>query len=248
MRIAYREAKMAEMTEEMGERLMEKEREAGDNGILGAKSRVGLLTMKGMPWSQQENESMLWYDRFSIHYLPLEIGNRSIAKAYSLHCGKQQSAAPPDWYTMRKKWDWFGRAAAYDVARNEQRREMLDSVGVAIEDEIKEALLIGLRAAVERIESIEYGASGLDVKTAMGAIPRMAKELQDIYGVGKKAGATRSIEELLAGLPKGLGQRVMIYIDQRQQAQLPANVRGEIVEGEVREVDVVLSKRDKKLI
>jgi len=241
---------MAAMTEEVGERLMEKERDAGDNGILGAKSRVRLLTMEGMPWSQQENETLKWYERFSVYYLPLELGNRSIAKAYALYSGKPQPAAPPDWYEMRRKWDWEGRAAAYDVARTEQRKEMIDGVGIAIEDEIKEALLIALRAAVKRISAIELeGADGLDVKTAMGAIPRMAKELQDIYGVGKKAGATRSIEELLSGLPKGLGQRVMIYIDQRQQAQLPANARGEIVEGEARVVDdVALSKRDKKLI
>ena len=240
---------MAEMTVEMGEKLIEREREGGDGGILGAKSRVGLLTMEGVPWSQQENETLKWYERFSVYWLPLEIGNRSVAKAYALYSGKPQPAAPPDWYDMRKKWDWDGRAAAYDVARTDQRKEMLDSVGVAIEDEIKEALLIALRAAVKRVSAIELeGAEGLDVKTAMGAIPRMAKELQDIYGVGKKAGATRSIEELLSGLPKGLGQRVMIYIDQRQQAQLPANTRGEIVEGEVREVEVAKSKRDKKLI
>ena len=206
--------------------------------------------MEGVPWSQQENESLKWYERFSVYYLPLEIGNRSIAKAYALYSGKPQPAAPPDWYTMREKFDWFGRAAAYDVARTEQRKEMIDGVGLAIEDEIKEGLLIALRAAVKRIAAIELeGADGLDVKTAMSAIPRMAKELQDIYGVGKKAGATRSIEEVLSALPKGLVQNLFFMIDQRNQAQLPANTRGEIVEGEAREVeDVVLSKRDTKLI
>lgn len=240
---------MAEMTEEMGAMLINGEREKGDNGVLGAKSRVGLLTMEDVPWSQKENESLLWYERFSVYWLPLELGNRSVAKAYALWSGKPQPAAPPDWYKMRKKWDWDGRAAAYDVARNEQRREMLDSVGVAIEDEIKGALLLALRAAVQRIEKIELeGADGLDVKTAMAAIPRMARELQDIYGVGKKAGATRSLEELLAGFPKGLNQRIFLYIDQRNQAQLPANTRGEIVDGEARVVETARSKRDTKLI
>ena len=109
---------------------------------------------------------------------------------------------------------------------------------VAIEDEIKEALLIGLRAAVNRIEIIgEKGVADLDVKTAMSAIPRLAKELQDIYGVGKKAGATKHVEEILSLLPLGIQQKVMIIIDQRQQAQLPANTRGEIIDGEVRELE-----------
>ena len=122
---------------------------------------------------------------------------------------------------------------------------MLDSIGEEIEDEIKESLLIGLRAAVSRIESIEYGESGLDVKTAMSAIPRLAKELQDIYGVGKKAGATRQAEDILALLPLGIQQKVMIIIDQRQQAQLPANTRGEIVEGEVKELEPARVRKKK---
>ncbi|GAI50226.1 unnamed protein product, partial [marine sediment metagenome] len=166
-------------------------------------------------------------DRFSIYYLPLGLGNRSMAKAYGVYSGKRQPAAPPDWYKMRDKWDWEARADAYDVAVSQQRRELMDSVGAAIEDEVKESLLIGLRAAVARIESIgEEGVTGLDVKTAMNAIPRMAKELQDIYGVGKKAGMAQGLEAFLDGIPKALAQGVMMYIENSQQAQLPANVRG----------------------
>ena len=45
------------------------------------------------------------------------------------------------------------------------------------------------------------------------------------------------MEEILSLLPLGIQQKVMIIIDQRQQAQLPANTRGEIIEGEVRELE-----------
>ncbi len=251
MRVKFREEKMAAMTEEMGEKLMENEEERGGNGLLGKKGRVRLLTMAGVAWSQMENETLKWYERFSVYYLPLEIGNRSVAKAYALYSGKPQPAAPPDWYRMRKKWDWEGRAAAYDIARTDQRKEMLDDVGLAIEDEIKGALLIGLRAAVERIERIgEKGITDMDTKTAMAAIPRLAKELQDVYGVGKKAGATKSIEGFLAALPKALAQGVMLYIERSQQAQLPANTRGDIVEGKVVKLEParLVKKRENKLI
>ena len=122
---------------------------------------------------------------------------------------------------------------------------MLDTIGEEIEDEIKESLLLGLRAAVARIEAIEYGESGLDVKTAMSAIPRLAKELQDIYGVGKKAGSAKHVEEILAALPLGIAQKVMQLVDQRQQAQLPTNTRGEIIDGEVRELEPVRMSRKK---
>jgi len=64
--------------------------------------------------------------------------------------------------------------------------------------------------------------------------------------VGKKAGSAKHVEEILASLPLGLTQKVMILIDQRQQAQLPANTRGEIIEGEVRELEPVRVTRAKK--
>ena len=234
LRMAFREDKVSEMAEEMADEVM-----AGtdDGGVLGKGARVRLLTMDGQAWSQRQGEELKWYDRFSVYYLPLDLNNRSLARAYALYSGKAQPAAPPDWYKELRKNDWIERAEAYDMARSQQRREMLDSIGEEIEDEIKEALLIGLRASVARIESIEYGEAGLDVKTAMSAIPRLAKELQDIYGVGKKAGATKHVEEILSLLPLGIQQKVMIIIDQRQQAQLPTNTRGEIIEGEVRELE-----------
>ena len=235
LRMAFREDKVSEMAEEMADTVM-----AGtdDGGVLGKGARVRLLTMDGQAWSQRQGEELKWYDRFSVYYLPLDLNNRSLARAYGLYSGKSQPAAPPDWYKELRKNDWIERAEAYDMARSQQRREMLDSIGEEIEDEIKEALLIGLRASVWRVEAINNkGVPDMDIKTAMSAIPRLAKELQDIYGVGKKAGATKHVEEILSLLPLGIQQKVMIIIDQRQQAQLPANTRGDIVEGEVRELE-----------
>ena len=252
LRMEFREEEMLEMTEMVADDLMDGAE--GTGGVLEKKSRVGLLTMKGQPWSQKQGETLLWYERFSVYYLPLELGNRSVARAYKIWTGKPQPAAPPDWYDARDRWDWVARANAYDVVRTEQRQEMLDTVGLAIEDEIKDALLIALRASVNRIEGLVLDSSSkeMDVKTAMASIPRLARELQDVYGVGKKAGVAKSVEDFLLALPKGLGQRVMVYIDQRQQAQLPANTRGEIVEGTVNELKparlVAKSKRDTKLI
>ena len=259
LRMEFREEEMLEMTEMVADDLMdgaEEERDGGDGGgsVLGKSSRVGLLTMKGREWSQRQGEPLKWYERFSVYYLPLELGNRSLARAYKVYSGKPQPAAPPDWYDARDRWDWEARANAYDIARTEQRQEMLDTVGLAIEDEIKDALLIALRASVNRIEGLvlDSNSEEMDVKTAMASIPRLARELQDVYGVGKKAGVAKSVEDFLLALPKGLGQRVMVYIDQRQQAQLPANTRGEVVDGKATELKparlVAKSKRDSKLI
>jgi len=248
LRMAFREEKVGKMAEEMAETVMAKTADDGGNGsVLGKGARVRLLTLPGQAWSQRVGEELKWYDRFSVYYLPLDLNNRSLARAYALYSGKAQGAAPPDWYKELRKNDWIERADAYDIARSQQRREMLDSIGEEIEDEIKESLLLGLRAAVARIEKIgEDGVADLDVKTAMSAIPRLAKELQDIYGVGKKAGSAKHVEEILALLPLGIQQKVMIIIDQRQQAQLPANTRGEIIDGEVRELEPARVSRAKK--
>ena len=244
LRMAFREEKMKAMTEEMSEKIMET---TDEEGVLGKGARVRLLTMAGQAWSQRQGEELKWYDRFSVYYLPLDLNNRSLARAYKLYSGKPQAAAPPDWYKELRKNDWIERAEAYDIARSQHRREMVDTIGEEIEDEIKESLLLGLRAAVARIESIgEKGVTGLDVKTAMSAIPRLAKELQDIYGVGKKAGAANHVEELLAAMPLGIAQRLVMIMDQRQQAQLPANTRGDIVEGEVRVLEPARVRNKKK--
>jgi len=249
LRMAFREEKVGKMAEEMADTVMAKTVNGGNGDVLGRGARVRLLTLSGQAWSQRVGEELKWYDRFSVYYLPLDLNNRSLARAYGLYSGKYQAAAPPDWYKELRKNDWIERADAYDIARSQQRREMLDSIGEEIEDEIKESLLLGLRAAVARIEKIgEKGVADLDVKTAMGAIPRLAKELQDIYGVGKKAGAAKHVEEILSALPLGIAQKVMMLVDQRQQAQLPANTRGEIIDGEVRELEParVVSARKSK--
>jgi len=96
------------------------------------------------------------------------------------------------------------------------------------------------------VESIEPGSPDLDVRTAMSAIPRFAKELQNLYGVGAKAGANRAIEDLLKALPMDMAQRVMIRIEQMQQEQLPHVIRAQdddkIIDGEVKRIAEPTSK------
>jgi len=200
-------------------------------GSLDQSARVGLLSMKGKPWSQQENEPLMWYERFIIYYLPLEMGNRGVAQAAKL-CTKSQYVSPT-WYAARDKYDWERRAAAYDKARLTHRREMIDTVDLAVEDEIKKALLVALRAAVDKV--VETDTAEIDIKTALATIPRIAKELQDVYGVGSKAGARQNIEALMAAFPRDLTQKILLVVERRQQAALPGSEKvmdsGDIVDG-----------------
>jgi len=231
---------------ELDEEAVEQMASEKDKELTRAGAGMKVLTMPGMPWSQMENEPLNWYDRFSTYYLPLGIHERSMAEAYRIYSGNNRRQAPPDWYKTSREWDWEGRAEAYDQLKLEQRQDMLGDIEQEIEDEIKGALLSGLRAAVQRVESIEPGSPDLDVRTAMSAIPRFAKELQNLYGVGAKAGANRAIEDLLKALPMDMAQRVMIRIEQMQQEQLPHVIRAQdddkIIDGEVKRIAEPTSK------
>lgn len=225
LRMQNRAAELDMLGGEIAEELMEKGEEGkGDEAFSGHK-RVALLMQDGVPWSQMENEPIQWYERFVIYYLTLDSGERSIAGTYNAFSGQHVRSAPAAWYKARDKFDWENRAIAYDEARTVQRKQLIEDVDVAIEDEIKNSLLTALRAAVQKVES---SPDELDIKTAINAIPRLAKEIQDVYGVGKRIGIAKNIEDLLKGLPKSLTQKVMIYIDKSQQGELPGNMRGQI--------------------
>jgi len=216
-----------------------------EDKLNGENDQVVLLRKTGEQWSQREDEPLNWYDRFSSYYLPLGIHNRSVAKAYRLYTGMDRPQAPPDWYRISREWEWEDRAAAYDHAKLELRQDMLEGIEKDIEEELKGALLTGLRAAVHRIDKISTGPeSDMDVKTAMSAIPRFTKELQNIFEVGSKAGANHAIEDFLKALPSGMAQRVMILIENKQQQQLPHIARNQgngddddsIIDGVMKEI------------
>jgi len=228
---------MDKLGAEIAEELLESKK---DDDVFNGRKRVALLTQKDAPWSQMEDEPTLWYERFAIYYLPLEQGNRSITRAYNTYAGLNVAAAPRPWYTARDKYKWEERAEAYDRARTRQRQELLEKVDVAIEDEIKNSLLVALRAAVHKVEA---APDDLDIRTAINAIPRLVNEIQNVYGVGSRVGATKSIEDLLKALPKGLTQKVMIYIDKRQQTQqLPDTKRDQSLSNDVIDGKIVEGK------
>ncbi len=198
-----------------------------------------LLTQENRPWSKQPNEPILWYERFVIYYLTVDMSLRSILRAYNVFAGKNINAAPPTWYSASKKYDWEERARQYDTARVEHRKELVAGVEVAIEEEAKNALLVALRKAVEKVQEEN---SNLDAKTALNAIPRLVKQIQEIYGVGEGARTNKSLQSILEMLPDGLAQRVLVKIDKRQVNFNVSNPVGKplspkkIIDGAVKEL------------
>jgi hypothetical protein len=82
------------------------------------------------PWEKKDGESDLWYGRF--HSYLMAGTERSVQDAYRRHCESQaqsggNQARPPSprhlpgaWTAAATKWDWLGRARAWDD--DERRR------------------------------------------------------------------------------------------------------------------------------
>jgi hypothetical protein len=87
------------------------------------------------PWELQPGEPDLWYQRFHDHYL-LAGPDRTVDEAYRRHRDRKAQAASSDgapprhrgrapgaWVKIAGRWDWAGRARAFD---NDMRRRVRD--------------------------------------------------------------------------------------------------------------------------
>lgn len=114
--------------------------------------------MAGSPWDRRSDEPALWFERFE-RFLWLGAG-RTIEEAWRQTAknrgGKRPSKA---WYQRSQQYEWWARAAAWDIEQQEQRRR-------AFEEAAREDKLERIRLLREYRNKLERALRALMPETA----------------------------------------------------------------------------------
>src|SRR6185295_9483449 len=134
-------------------------------------------------YAQQDDEPGLWFDRFQRFLLAGP--SRSLLSIYNGERVADDPAAPPakavpsSWREQAERWQWRHRAAVWDAAEQQQRREQYDAER-AEDHEARVMMLKALRGKLmQRLQSLD--ASAIKAEVLIQGIKMVAQELRAEY-------------------------------------------------------------------